>query len=639
VLESFAIILVNSRIDGIISQNDFVNATLESNPANKYFGVYMNNSSATVSKNTFSNMFRALDMTSNSGASSFENNEIEYTQSTYGGNLTAIRITDVISSPMIIEGNNIEYSSTGTGSSTRYGIYVETGANLVITANEISGFTTGIFMSVAAFNEVSENTIKDASDFGIVVQSAWDIDVLHNVVSNVRGTGIAINNCNNQIDVTGNDVNMGSFNNTVGISYQLTSGGPQQGGAYQANSLKFSDNCITDAHTAMYFKTTANNVDIPRVRNNHLYNYTAFGLYNDKFEGQLGTCANYPNDPGRNSFISNYRSPFGSAMDVASVNGTISLMGNSANLTISFPTVLVNTSCNTTSNASCGKQIGNNERGGRLAGPLSQRVLFKKHIETNYPLQLVGNDYLLNANYQQAISEMPAAAKYDYMVSIMDILMDNESYAELSKFYSQAVDANLVTGNEAQWLAYRYYFNKEAYQAAETQLMGIMPQNVDESELIQIARTNIRLLENNSLNSAEIQQLKAIDGRQGTYASVARDLLQATIGQHDYIFTEVSRLAPDIDEGLASVLLDEDMLEVYPNPTSNQLFIRYYSSETIEDLSLKIYDPIGSLLGEYEMDYNNGQMSVDLTKYQSGTYIIAILKGKEVLKHTKVIKF
>ncbi len=625
---AFGIKLMNASIDGLISQNDFINSALGS--ANQFHGVYINGSSAVISENTFSNMHRAVDINSVSGATSIENNSIEYT---FRGSssITGIRVSEVLTSPVGITGNELDYNIAAGG--TQNGIYIYRCTNLIVSGNDIHGFNSGIHMNTAAFNDIQKNNITDAGTYGVFITNAWNFTVDGNTITDAGVAGIAVTNCVRALSVSGNEVSCASMNGTSGIAFTVNNTSP-----FIFNTISISSNCVSDAETAMLFSTNRDSVSLPIVQNNFLYNYSGYGVHNTGFEGSIGLCAGYPNNAGRNSFVSNYLAPFGAAMDVVSTNSTITVEGNSSDLVINFPNVLVNTSCNTTSNASCGKQIGNNEA--RL-GTLSQRELFKQFIEKSYPLNLDGNNYQLTNGFESAIAQ--ADDKFIFTIAILDILGDNETDNEMNQFAGYIAQSGILVGNEAAWFTYRVEGNNGHFIDALATLNTMAAGNINEAELlrIEIIRTTLKVdrLPASSLSSTIIAELKAIDDRSGLHSAEARDLVQAAIGYHDYKFRAVDEFVGPAPSSFTATTVDADVLNIYPNPAETTLMLEYYTDNNVEDVRIRMYNTIGQVAREYAVESNSGKLAIDVSELTTGTYFISIIDGKQVLTNTKFIKY
>lgn len=635
----FSIKTFNTIFSGLISQNSFVNSIQAQGNGVRMYGVYINSSAVSVTDNQFSNLYRAVDITGNNGAVTLENNKIENTIRSHD-DVFAIRITDALAAPILVEGNEISFALLANNITNQAGIYVDNVSNLIIHQNSIKGFDTGLRLGGnSVLVQITDNQFNDLARYAIYVENSEEIDITNNQIKKAGESGIAVVDVIRNLTIHNNVLDIGNFNSSYGIRLQLNAS------AWNAPSIRITSNCINNSSHAMAFEAIALGADLPLIRNNYMFNYESIGIWSINFSGEIGTCANYPVEAGRNSFISNFLSPFGSAVDVRSDNATILMSGNGPNLVISFPTVLVNTSCNTTSTASCGNQIGNNELGGRLGSPLTQLQLFQNLLEAHYPISLQGNEYKLNSDFLTQLLQIENDAKrLKTILALLAILNDNESSSEMDFFFQQIVSSQMLQNNNAKWFQYEYFINKQNFNSAFNNLNAIQATYSSELDRKQIATIQLTLLMSNrklnELTSAEIQILKQIDDFEGEYAAVARDIIQAAEGMHDYQFV-VHGLALPSDNGAQSngTAMDDNFVRVYPNPAQDEVTIAYLTNHEATKVNIRITDVLGKILWEAQPEFNNGQIKVDISQYAHGTYYIFMFSEKEVIKNTKLVKF
>lgn len=621
----FGVQATNTLSSGLISQNEFINS-IQDNTDDEFHGVYVNNSRVSISANTFTNLFRAVDVTGQEFVT-IENNDIEYTFRSYE-ELYAVRTS--FASTVLIQGNEFDYSvlgSTPTGAGwLQTAVFVANSDNIIIDNNEFYGFTRTIRVNQnSSFVSVTSNLVDGAKEIGILMRNGNNYECTGNTVTNSSVTGIYVFNIDNNLIVNDNDIDGAE----VGIRFTADANTN-----LNSSSIEIFDNCVANTETAILL-STVNTTDVPAVNNNYLYNYTAHGIWSSNFTGTIGDCANYPADAGRNSFVSNYLAPFGTAMDVRSDNQVLLVQGNSANLVTNFPNVLVNTACNTTSNAGCGNQIGNNEGGGRMASPL---VMMSRNLEAAYPLSLNADNFVVGAVTE--LGNVAAAKRLDYAVNVMYILAANADATELTKFFNNL--NGVLNANEMNWAAYVYNSLKGDYTAAKGFLNSYTATTADAQDMkvIEGIRVQLNMDGRNitELTANEVNVLKTIDDERRTNAAIARDMLQAGMGEHDYIF-ETEDIEDLPNNGAAtSISLEEDFLNIYPNPAIDKLTIQYNTSSDLENTSLIITDVLGRQVFSTGLEFENGEVDVDVTAMPSGAYIVSLINGKEVVTHAKLIK-
>jgi len=637
ITEFFCVKSYSTVFEGLISQNEFVKGEQNQNSGTRLYGIYLNASAVSATENRFTNLYRAFDITGNGGSITLENNTIENTVRSYE-DVYSIRITDANSSPLLIEGNKITYASLANSNTNQAGIYLADSRGAIFSKNEISGFNTGISILRGELVDADRNNISNAGSNLIIAASSSSVRISRNNLTKTTGTGILLLDNISNVSATDNFINAEDVDNASGIRLV------DNDNVFDNTTFSISGNCIHNTANAMTFESNSGAaLQLPLVRNNYMYNYKFHGIWSSSFTGEIGSCTGYPANVGKNSFISNYLAPFGSAVDVRSDNATIFLSGNGPNLVITFPSVLVNTSCNTTATTSCGNQIGNNEIGGRYAGPLTQIEKFRVMIEESYPLTLNGNNYTLNSDFMGKLNGTAVASRFKTAAAIMDILNENESVSEMERFFNAVSSSNLLSGNESRWFNYRYFTYTKDYQSAKNNLNAVVPANSDERDLIVIEKIANEIAisgrDIKELTITEQMQLGMIDDSERFYGSVARDLVQAAFGHHDYKFEQigVARLAGSAAENITST--DDNFIRVYPNPASNQLTIGYLTNEAVEDITIRMTNTLGQIMWEVPVEFNNGEVTLDVSGFANGPYFIYLFNQKDVVRHTKFVKF
>ncbi|MFM2393036.1 MAG: hypothetical protein RLZZ546_1018 [Bacteroidota bacterium] len=85
-------------------------------------------------------------------------------------------------------------------------------------------------------------------------------------------------------------------------------------------------------------------------------------------------------------------------------------------------------------------------------------------------------------------------------------------------------------------------------------------------------------------------------------------------------------------------ILSSDVINVFPNPTSSFINIDVKQKELKGNTSVKIFDQSGKMIYNKEFD-SNQMISIDVTKYTTGTYIVQLTNGKYILgKRVAIIK-
>jgi hypothetical protein len=140
------------------------------------------------------------------------------------------------------------------------------------------------------------------------------------------------------------------------------------------------------------------------------------------------------------------------------------------------------------------------------------------------------------------------------------------------------------------------------------------------------------------LTAGEISILKAIDDARRVNAAIARDLVHAGISHHDYFF-ESLKVEPADESILDASDLNDNFVNVYPNPSNGEVTIQYNATEGAEGVSIRMVDMLGKVVYETPVSFTHGEVRLNVNSYANGAYIITIMGTKDVLAHTKFIKY
>jgi hypothetical protein len=595
--EYWGIFATNSDFGGLVSQNDFINS-FENNTSRRYYGFYGSRcTNGTISKNNFSEMYRSIDLATCANFT-IENNEIEITRD-FNPTFHQVRLTTVCRH-IWVSGNEIKNSNDyGTNTLTNSAIYIERCKRITVNENHIEGLETGIQAKWPINCYIGDNEIVNSQFYGIYVTSPYIVD-------------IACNRINMDLDANGSVVGIAVLQN--GLLDRL---------------VKIRTNCISECTHAIYLESFTSGAPIPSIKNNFLYNYSAFGVLNLGYSGDIGNSISPFSNAGRNTFVSN-NIPNG-AVDIWSNNPMIAA-GNYGVSTVSAGVTTIGTGLYN-STASCGVQIGT------VSSEIGDDEIcenFKENV-----INIVRNDgsaFRLQSDYMELLDEIDADMKFEFILNALYLLAQNDDFMEMDRLYDEITDAGMLFQNEALWLGYYYHFNHGDYSVASNILDNMESTSIDEFELIQIEKIASSLKVNDrivaDMSAAEIETLIAIDARQGENADLARDLLQVALGNFDYLFEPVVE-PKKVETNTVSLLAD--FLEIYPNPTSGDLFVEYFIDD-ISKANVQLFDIKGSLLSEVAISYDNDLIRLDLSDLPGGMYVLTINSEDGFLQRAKVMK-
>jgi PKD repeat protein len=593
----FGIQLYNTDMQEVISQNSFRNATKVGQYKNVY-GIFVMGTSTTISTNTFTNMHRSVDVESPVNYLSIENNTIEITQSSTPNDYQ-IRVGN--SGVPVIVYNNQVWNSIPNPAKTA-AIYGENSYLLNITQNQIKGFSFGVELQGVRKSQVLENNISGTKLIGIYYYDGDSTTM-------------------SDVDIACNEIDMDlvpeiEFSSTpIGIATDF------------ADKLtKIRGNCVSNTSIAIQL-SSPDNEPILLVRNNFMYNYAFYGVYNLGHVGDIGSASPPFSLAGRNTFASNNVS----ALDIYS---SVPLT-EAGNYGVNFTNALVSSTgvANLySSTANCAKQIN-------LANPTDVKmddIAICDHFdEILYPYleQLTPGEFSLAPTFREHLSKLANnATALETVSSVLTTIAAKGSMDQANTFYSAVTSAGILSGNASQWFNYRYAYLNTDYAKARTLLNSIMPATADETDLKNIETVRITQLISGKdvkrLGGPDKSLLGSIDDRRGRYAAPARDMLQMNQSRHDYIFSQPR--IPRVQAPQPGKVIDRrnEYLVVFPNPANERLTVRY-SIQNAENHSFRIVNALGQDMQNIQVMYNAADIQLDISHLSIGVYYIFLTDGKE----------
>ncbi|KAA1245045.1 right-handed parallel beta-helix repeat-containing protein [Aquimarina sp. RZ0] len=306
------------------------------------------------------------------------------------------------------------------------GIQIVYSRKFEIESNTVTGCKTGILGHLCFDGQIINNILNSSNNYGIYVKEPVHVNI----------------SCN-EIDMDGYSGEEGS---NAGIRYDA--------GAI-TNTDRINSNCILNTYNAIYLDNNdKTNPVLPEIRNNFLYNYSAYGIYSKMFTGSIGTSTS----PGMNTFFSN-----NVAFDVYSETNII-FANNNFSLGTPSPNVFIQQNTETYSTTSCAVTIfGENNQNNYtselvcsnqsfLDNPTTIRmgefVAFEKTPMKYEPGQVLGS-VIINTSFKV----YPVPAKNTLHVNIS---LDNEVFEGALVIYD-------LMGKEISSAAVNYVSGSTAY--------------------------------------------------------------------------------------------------------------------------------------------------------------------------------
>ncbi len=609
IIDVYGIVLVNLGGGNFITQNHFINNVVLPERTGLTYGIFSNNSSLSAQKNWFSDVPRCFEVTSgllnSAGIVVISSNVIDFNQrfQPLQSQPVFIRVSDT-DNLCYIQQNQINSDLVGTG------IYVANTPAAILLANEIN----------ACFSAVQMYDCHSALVRG-------------NAITDLLGDGIYMENCFAHMTVEDNSIeyyDRGGPSN-AGIYYRLT-----DLSGYNSSTILIHSNCVFNAATSILLATTSElGPALPDVKNNYLYDYTHYGIYNDRFTGSIGVCTNYSTS-GRNTFVSNHLPSIGTAYDIYSTV-TISAGCNWG------ASVVFNVNLSTTpaynSTADCGHQIVQIPT---TPNPDLMANRIREQLTRMYPLLVDGEHYTLASGALSFFSELDEALRLDYAQGIMSILFDNAAGSEAERFHRMLLESSLLGGSDAQWFDYYFQLANTQYDKAAAILKALRAVNADELDLRTIETIRLTQLQNgrspSMLDAVDIRRLSSIDQQRGRYADVARDLLQVALGGHDYIFRKPVPFTADDDRTAPALNLQEEFVSLSPNPAEDVVSLAYYLADAV-GAQLRIIDYTGRVLFTQALEHNASRLSLAVDHLPAGAYTLSVSNAQGTTLTHRFVKY
>ncbi len=609
---------------GLLSQNDFINATQVNTTTAQFTAMDFFFCQATASENKITNAqfgIRMTGCTPIAGTSTIENNEIEYTDESYTVGAIGIFITDMCF--VIVEGNEVNYSSGSATTAPLTGIHFQSTFNLVAFDNEIKGFQEGIKLDKCNIGQIHRNTLDDCLLNSIIVNnSTSNITVSENVITmdnSDPGTQTGIR-----------------FNQTFSV-------------ATPTNSIE--SNCIFDTEFAIFLTETGGGQSpVPRVYNNFLYNYNLIGLLSVNMFGTIGTGCTTDAALGRNSFITNTTLPVGFfPLDVAKIPAVpvITLGGNHTtgdnvagtawytpgSVWQLNPGVLPpagSPTCNRGSRATCSHESYNKT-------DMTSVDLYNQLVQNNYPL-VEEFGFVLRPDFKSWIESLPQTDRLKMISMMLGLLSGKPS--EIQKLGAAVTSELIVSADEFGLWNYHYGLATGEKAAALAALNSITPTTPEISDLhfiLSFAESmNASGISEFVSGSSILDRMRDIRDLGGMYARYACNFLFPVEMQASSCIP-APVYSPELPEfEVMSYPVGQDWLQVYPNPNNGNFRLQWTIAET-EGMTISVVNSLGQVVNHKPLQEVAGYYDVNLSDRAPGVYFVSISGNEGVVEMEKIL--
>lgn len=582
----------------IVSQNEFIYAR-SAGPAKRLYGIFAFASEVTITENTFTNCFRALDIME-PGIMNIENNEVEITRENYTNDYQVMVAGFATSNPVKISNNRINnFNVAPDPAQNQAAVYVDRTQFFEVSDNLINGFKTGIQLIDVLDGKVYSNHIIGSSLFGIYAEDCENTSI----------------RCN-EIDMKFNIVEASMC---AGIRYYETRG--------IENTVEIRGNCIFNTYDAMVLSAASSGFPIPIIKNNYLYNYYHSGILNLGFTGTIGTGPTAP-DAGRNVFISNNLNGVNGAYDIYSTQ-PVTEDGNYNVLTINGM-VAPGSFSSSYSTASCGHFFTNTATARIEIEDKCDHPYSDGSTLIDYEWGDIidggggnGDGFVIKDDY----------SRLTYWAKAAKALSNNGK--ELAELETAITTVEKNPDVKVLYDAYVLVL-KGQYQQAGSALQGVLPADQ------KLAKTKDRLLllskmagQGTDVSLAIKKEIAGLVNENDYFAVELRGGLNPWDEGFEYVFASVRPYSgPQPDE--KRLVTNEMLLTVYPNPASgNEVMVDIVTPGHAETV-LYVRDILGKIVYTQSIDFAAGSATVSTQSLPNGVYFISLESDEEVLKTEKL---
>jgi hypothetical protein len=578
---SYGIISLSSSFLQPVSQNEFINTFAQQILTH---GIYQVGGGGMFTKNIFTDMNFGVYLMQQKNYSLVQANAFEMA-------VKGFPIVVEICKGPVVEINQNTILNTYNQFLGGAGIYLNRSNNLSVSSNYVDGFSYGILANSVANTQISKNIIDRSFSIGIYFFEAT----------------------NSTSYLTCNEVTMQNYNSTTGIF-----------GLNLSSTTEVTSNCVFDCNVSLDFRAigTAGG-QLPKIRNNYLYNYNTIGINVQGLTGNIGVA---PADPGMNTLWSNKNT----AVDINKAAAPpITVADNFGMFNISWPNVQIVSNNPYHSTASCGHQIYNMP---------SQGNLNISYTCDNYKQILglltgAGGDFQLADNYQQSLKHSDDA--------FGDAGMLLATYADATpELMDEVLQAANLSPNQQSLLKYNFHYRSNNYQMARQRLEQFMPADAEQHEFKNLMLIDLDVLQQGweALTPDVVAYLYQVKEAASSNANYAIHLLNNTSAHHDFIFVDPMVENAVAGEEVLRVEGDNSYLNIYPNPATSHVFIEAMFASA-QDAVIEIFDMNGRLVTDFSMDFVAGGFEVNIQNLRQGIYFITLSdKSRKLLGKGKLVK-
>ncbi|MEI6817410.1 MAG: T9SS type A sorting domain-containing protein [Bacteroidota bacterium] len=207
---------------------------------------------------------------------------------------------------------------------------------------------------------------------------------------------------------------------------------------------------------------------------------------------------------------------------------------------------------------------------------------------------------------------------------------------EANRFNQKVNQYNWVTEQEKTWANYYFNLKMKNLSLASILLSSIQPIDKNEQDLLNIETIKMKLLNgqypNQKITTDDVNKLNDIARSLSLYTNVAVSMLRNVENGISYLYSD--ELLPTYAENINLIRLDQNLIEVYPNPAKDKLSIIIATKDKIK---VNLEDVAGRILKTMEFSNLLETTTIDISELNQGLYIIVSID--ESNKYIQRIKF
>ena len=133
----------------------------------------------------------------------------------------------------------------------------------------------------------------------------------------------------------------------------------------------------------------------------------------------------------------------------------------------------------------------------------------------------------------------------------------------------------------------------------------------------------------------------------GNFLFAGNNSLSFTVGEiavqtltSSSILTQGFQQPNDMYLAVENIMPPPFQVDVYPNPTQDNLFVKLYSNSSSPDATVRLMDMVGRILFETNIhSFETEVLNIPMQNFSAGTYLLSISDKLENISSYKIIKF